>query len=72
MLSAQSHSHKDMIKQAALLGNDTDTTACVAGGLAGIRFGYSGIPKRWLRHLKEKTLVDVLFQRLASVRCTSI
>ncbi len=72
MLSAQSHSYEDMVKQAVLLGNDTDTTACVAGGLAGIRFGYSGIPKRWLHLLKEKTLVDVLFQRLTSVRCTSI
>src|SRR3954454_19427040 len=29
------------------LGGDTDTVACVAGGLAGAVFGMSGIPSRW-------------------------
>lgn len=72
MLSAQSCSYEDMVKKAVLLGNDTDTTACVAGGLAGIRFGRSGIPERWLHMLKEKKQVDGLLQRLESARCTSI
>ncbi|MFR2627438.1 MAG: ADP-ribosylglycohydrolase family protein [Collinsella sp.] len=30
------------------LGDDTDTTACVVGGLAGILYGYEGIPTEWL------------------------
>ncbi|SOE03483.1 ADP-ribosylglycohydrolase family protein [Blastococcus haudaquaticus] len=29
------------------LGGDTDTVACVAGGLAGAMFGMGGIPSRW-------------------------
>jgi ADP-ribosyl-[dinitrogen reductase] hydrolase len=29
------------------LGGDTDTVACVAGGLAGAVFGMGGIPMRW-------------------------
>jgi ADP-ribosyl-[dinitrogen reductase] hydrolase len=29
------------------LGGDTDTVACVAGGLAGAVFGMGGIPSRW-------------------------
>ncbi|WP_370820324.1 MULTISPECIES: ADP-ribosylglycohydrolase family protein [Cupriavidus] len=28
---------------AILFGHDTDTTACVGGGLAGIKFGLPGI-----------------------------
>ncbi len=30
------------------LGGDTDTVACVAGGLAGAVFGMGGIPSRWV------------------------
>jgi ADP-ribosylglycohydrolase len=28
-----------LIKMAISFGNDTDTTACIAGGLAGITYG---------------------------------
>lgn len=45
-------SFEDVIKTAIGFGNDTDTSACVAGGLAGIRFGLGGIPKRWLAQLR--------------------
>jgi ADP-ribosylglycohydrolase len=41
-------SFEDVIRTAILFGHDTDTTAAVAGGLAGIRFGLGGIPIRWL------------------------
>jgi ADP-ribosylglycohydrolase len=44
--------YEDVIKAAIAMGKDTDTTACVAGGLAGIRFGFSGIPSRWLMQLR--------------------
>ncbi|QQX83748.1 ADP-ribosylglycohydrolase family protein [Cupriavidus necator] len=43
---------EDVVRTAVLFGNDTDTTACVAGGLAGIRFGPGGIPARWLKELR--------------------
>ena len=45
-------SYEAVIQAAIAFGNDTDTTACVAGGLAGIRFGFSGIPSRWLMQLR--------------------
>ncbi|MES2644424.1 MAG: ADP-ribosylglycohydrolase family protein [Myxococcota bacterium] len=35
------------VRRAISLGNDTDTTACVAGGIAGVRWGRGGIPARW-------------------------
>jgi ADP-ribosyl-[dinitrogen reductase] hydrolase len=51
-------SFEDVVRTAILLGHDTDTTACVAGGLAGIRFGIAGIPERWLQQLRGFELVE--------------
>lgn len=34
------------------LGDDTDTTACITGGLAGAEFGYNNILHRWLNALR--------------------
>lgn len=42
----------DTIREAIAFGNDTDTTACVAGGIAGIRHGRTGIPAVWLETLR--------------------
>lgn len=48
----------DDYRQAALkavnLGGDTDTTAAVTGGLAGLYYGYSSIPKNWIRVLAKR------------------
>jgi ADP-ribosyl-[dinitrogen reductase] hydrolase len=54
----------DVVQGAIALGNDTDTTACVAGGIAGIRFGLQGIPERWLEGLRGRELVMPLLERL--------
>jgi ADP-ribosylglycohydrolase len=43
---------EDVVRRAIAFGSDTDTTACVAGGLAGIKFGLQGIPERWLGILR--------------------
>lgn len=40
------------------LGGDTDTTAAVAGGLAGIAYGMGGIPAEWLDALLGKATID--------------
>lgn len=48
----EEESFADVVKTAIMFGNDTDTTAACAGGLAGIRFGLSGIPKGWLQQLR--------------------
>lgn len=50
-------SYESCVRRAISLGNDTDTTAAVAGGIAGIRHGYEGIPARWTSHLCEPELV---------------
>jgi ADP-ribosylglycohydrolase len=51
-------SFADVVRTAILFGEDADTTAAVTCGLAGIRFGLSGIPKRWLRQLRGFELVE--------------
>ena len=47
-------SYEDAVKRAIMLGDDTDTTACVTGGLAGILFGFNNIPVRWYDALRGK------------------
>ncbi|MBN2624648.1 MAG: ADP-ribosylglycohydrolase family protein [Acidimicrobiales bacterium] len=39
--------HRDAVLRAANLGDDADTTAAIAGQLAGARWGASAIPTRW-------------------------
>lgn len=46
--ACSARSYQDVIRSAIALGNDTDTTACIAGGIAGIRHGKSGIPSAWI------------------------
>ncbi|SAL80445.1 crystallin [Caballeronia terrestris] len=65
-------SFEDVAKAAISLGNDTDTTAAVACGLAGIKFGIGGIPTRWLEQLRGFNLAEPLIVRLmtTSVGCS--
>ncbi len=49
-----------VVKAAIALGDDTDTTACIAGGLAGIHFGFDSIPLRWMDILRGRELVKPL------------
>lgn len=57
-------SYEQVVKAAIGLGHDTDTTACVAGGIAGIRDGVGAIPERWRGGLRGQGLVVPLVQRL--------
>ncbi|MBL8751707.1 MAG: ADP-ribosylglycohydrolase family protein [Planctomycetes bacterium] len=60
--------YADVVRAAVALGGDTDTTACIAGGLAGIRFGRSAIPERWQRRLRGAELYQPLLAGLLAVR----
>lgn len=44
-------SYKECVLKAVNLGDDTDTTAAVAGSLAGAYYGFEAIPKTWLETL---------------------
>ena len=51
-------SYRECVLAAVNLGDDTDTTACVAGGLAGILYGREAIPPEWLATLRGKNVIE--------------
>jgi ADP-ribosylglycohydrolase len=63
-LAARETTFERVIRKAVSLGDDTDTTAAVAGGFAGVRHGLSGIPERWLAALSGRALAEPLVARL--------
>lgn len=63
---ANTTSYKQCVIKAVEMGDDTDTTAAVAGAMAGIMYGYNNIPKEWIKTLQDKeTIENVLKNRLA-------
>jgi ADP-ribosylglycohydrolase len=59
--------YADVVLRAVNLGDDTDTTAAVAGGLAGIYYGFRSIPKKWRTRLVRIQDIMDLADRLESV-----
>lgn len=57
-------SYESVVKAAVAMGNDTDTTACVAGGAAGVRDGAAAIPSRWFSKLRGKEIASELIESL--------
>ncbi|TCG09296.1 hypothetical protein BZM27_06345 [Paraburkholderia steynii] len=64
----QEKSFEAVARTAIAFGHDTDTTAAVACGLAGIRSGLDGIPERWLQELRGFVLVEPLISRFVEIR----
>lgn len=58
-----SGSYEECIFTSVRLGNDTDTIAAIAGGLAGIYYGYETIPVNWIRDLQNKELITFICQK---------
>ena len=50
--------YRDCVLMAVNMGDDTDTTACVAGALAGEVYGYDAIPAEWLEVLRGKDIIE--------------
>ena len=56
--------YERVVKSAIALGFDTDTTAAVAGGFAGVRDGIQSIPKRWRQALRGAEWYQPLLEQL--------
>lgn len=56
--------YSSIVRAAIAFGHDTDTTACVAGGIAGLRHGKHGIPSEWLAALRGRDILDPILSRL--------
>lgn len=55
------HGAKDYesgILEAVNLGNDTDTTAAVLGGLLGLKFGTEGLKKDWIAKIRNNEFIS--------------
>ena len=62
----KSNSYRECILMAVNLGDDTDTVAAVAGGLAGIIYGVGGeqgIPEEWINQLARKEWIAELCEK---------
>ena len=46
--------------KAVNLGNDADTVGAVAGGLAGLHYGYENIPAEWLEVTQRREWIESL------------
>jgi len=58
------NSFKDAVLKAVNLGDDTDTTGCVTGGIAGLFYGWKNIPDKWIKKLSRKKDIESLAERL--------
>ena len=53
--------YHDAVVKAVNLGEDTDTTAAVTGGLVGLLYGYASIPKTWIYCIANIDAINALF-----------
>ena len=60
--------YADTIRRAVAYGSDTDTTAAIAGGLAGARWGWEAIPLEWRRGMRGRDIVTPLVDGLVGRR----
>ena len=63
----QGSSFRDVVEIAISYGHDTDTTAAIAGGLAGIHYGAAAVPEEWMVAMRAAPgwfIVDTLAHQL--------
>lgn len=60
-----SDTYEACVLKAVNLGGDSDTTAAVAGGLAGILYGEANLPEVWLTQLAHSQMIDDLCKQAA-------
>lgn len=54
------NSYKEAVLEAVNLGEDTDTTAAIVGGIAGLYYGIDDIPKEWLAKIAKLDYIEEL------------
>ncbi|KAF2331194.1 ADP-ribosylglycohydrolase family protein [Flavobacterium ginsenosidimutans] len=60
-----SDSYEETVLKAVNLGQDTDTTGAIAGGLSGIYFGLENIPQKWINNFARVKDIKDLTDRLS-------
>jgi ADP-ribosyl-[dinitrogen reductase] hydrolase len=62
--ACEASDYASIVRNAISMGNDTDTTAAIAGGIAGIRYGRAGIPVHWVDQLRGWDILSPILNRL--------
>lgn len=57
------NNYDEAVLRAVNLGEDTDTTGSVTGGLAALCYGYESMSKEWINTIKGKNEIDNLILR---------
>ena len=57
--------YKEAVLKAVNLGEDTDTTSAVTGGLAGLLYELDDIPTNWIKQIARKDDIENLAEQLA-------
>lgn len=57
-------SYEECVLKAINLGQDTDTVGAVAGGIAGLYYGYENIPPKWLEAIPKRDWIEELATKL--------
>jgi ADP-ribosylglycohydrolase len=60
-------SFESCVLKAVNLGGDTDTTGCVAGGLAGVHYGVAAIQPKWIKSLAREAEIRRLFEEFTEL-----
>ncbi|AEO93493.1 ADP-ribosylglycohydrolase [Bacillus phage G] len=58
----------DVVEQLANLGEDSDTTAAIAGGLAGLHYGYDSIDEKYKNKIIVRNQIEEIAEKLYNVR----
>ena len=53
-------SFEEALLKVVNLGQDTDTTGAIAGGLAALYYGYDAIPAEWIDAIRKKEWIGEL------------
>lgn len=59
------------VLRAANTDGDSDSVACIAGGIAGARLGLEAIPAEWVRDVEDAAYLQDVGRRLAAARASS-
>ncbi|MDQ0066850.1 ADP-ribosylglycohydrolase family protein [Chryseobacterium lathyri] len=59
-----SETYAEAVLKAVNLGEDTDTTGAITGGIAGIYYGFENIPEEWISELVRKEDIEALCEKL--------
>lgn len=60
----KSESYPEAVLRAVNLGEDTDTTGAITGGIAGIYYGFENIPEEWVSELVRRGDIEKLCNKL--------